>query len=110
MIFVETCGIMPVYYNTREEERILCLFCGHNHKSVIMNTGEENGSKPILCTGHYSYSGEGNNILCLPGYRVLEFDENGLACKYVARSHTYKLGEVCFTNEYTEQDTLRVTF
>ena len=94
----------------RREERILCLFCGHNHKSIIMNTGEENGNKPILCTGHYSYSGEPNNICCLPGYRVLEMDSEGIASWYVARSHTYKLGEVTFTNEYVEQDRLDLKF
>ena len=88
----------------RTEERILCLCCGHNHKSVIMSTGEENGNKPILCTGHYSYSGEPNSIRCLPGYRVLEWDEGKLSSWYTARSHTYKIEGVTFTNEVVKQD------
>ena len=29
----------------RNEERILCLFCGHNHRSHIVSTGEENGKR-----------------------------------------------------------------
>lgn len=93
-----------------EEERILCLFCGHNHKSIIMNTGDGAGNKPILCTGHYSYSGEVNNILCPPGYRVLEFDESGLACKYVAHSHAYQIEGVSFTTEYAEINALYIPF
>lgn len=94
----------------RKEERVLCLFCGHNHQSCIQNTGENNGNKPILCTGHYSYSGEPNNIRCLPGYRVLEFDGVGLLSKYVVHPHTYQLDEVKFSNEYTEQDILELKF
>lgn len=92
----------------RDEKRILCLFCGHNHRSQIANTGEENGSKPILYTGNYSYSGEPNNLRCLPGYRVLEWDENSLCTKYVVHSHTYKIGSVSFTTEYAEQDVLTI--
>lgn len=94
----------------RKEERIICLFCGHNHKSCIANTGENNGKKPILYTGHYSYSGEPNNIRCLPGYRVLEIDKDGLLSKYVVRPHTYKIDDVKFSNEYTEQDILEIKF
>ena len=94
----------------RNEERILCLFCGHNHRSHIVSTGEENGNKPIICTGNYSYSGEPNNVRCLPGYRVLEIDEEGLFCKYVVRPHTYKVGALRFSNEYTEQDTIELKF
>ncbi len=94
----------------RKEERIICLFCGHNHRSGIANTGEKNGNKPILYTGHYSYSGEPNNIRCLPGYRVLEIDKDGLLSKYVVRPHTYKIDDVKFSNEYTEQDILELKF
>ena len=92
----------------RTEDRILCLFCGHNHKSRVDSTGEENGSKPILYTGNYSYSGEKNNVECLPGYRRLEIDESVISSCYVVPSHRYKIGSVYFTNEYTEQDALEI--
>lgn len=94
----------------RKEDRIVCLICGHYHKSCIMNTGEENGNKPIIYTGHYSFSLEPNNILCLPGYRVLEFDEEGLSSKYVVPPHTYQLSKVKFHTEYAEQDTITLKF
>lgn len=92
----------------RRESRVLCLFCGHNHKSCVDSTGEENGGKPILYTGNYSYSGEKNNVACLPGYRRLLIDEKELSCCYVAPSHRYKIGEVYFTNEYAEQDSVTI--
>ena len=94
----------------KNEKSIVCLFSGHEHKSHIKTTGEQNGNKPIVFTGHYSYSGEPNNVRCLPGYRVLEFDDNGLTCKYVVHSHRYKIGDVYFTNEYTEQDVVEIKF
>jgi uroporphyrin-III C-methyltransferase len=93
----------------RTEERILCLFCGHNHRSRVSSTGDENGNKAIIGTGNYSYSGEPNNVRCLPGYRVLEIDGERLSCKYVVQSHTFKIGDVRFTTEYTEQDTIELT-
>ena len=94
----------------RKEERILCLFCGHNHISRVSNTGEANGNKPILYTGNYSYSGEGNSVRCLPGYRVLTVTDEGISSKYVVHSHTYKIGSVRFTTEYAEQDIFELSF
>ena len=90
----------------RTEERIICLFCGHNHKSSVSSTGKENGDKPILYTGNYSYSGEKNSVACLPGYRTLIIDGDTVTSSYVVHSHRYRIGKVYFTNEYTEQDTV----
>lgn len=94
----------------RREERILCLFCGHNHISRVANTGEANGNKPILYTGNYSYSGEPNPARCLPGYRELVITDEGLTSKYIVPSHTYKLSYVRATTEYTEQDLFELKF
>ncbi len=94
----------------RNEKRIICLFCGHKHKSHIVSTGAENGNKPIIYTGHYSYSGESDSIRCLPGYRVLEIDRDGIASKYVVHPHTYKIGNVRFSNEYAEHDIFELKF
>lgn len=92
----------------RTEDRILCLFCGHNHISRVASTGEANGNKPILYTGNYSYSGEGNCARCLPGYRVLTVTSDALESKYVVPPHKYTLGYVPVTTEYTEQDRLEI--
>lgn len=94
----------------RRDERILCLFCGHNHLSRVANTGEENGNKPILYTGNYSYSGEPNTARCLPGYRELVITDEGISSRYIVRSHRYTLGYVPVTTEYTEQDKLEIKF
>ena len=94
----------------KEEERILCLVCGHNHLSNISSTRENCGSKPILYTGHYSYSGEKNIVRCLNGYRELILTEDGITSKYIVPSHTYTVDNVTFTTEYAEQDETEIQF
>ena len=92
----------------RSEARILCLICGHAHISRVLSTGDENGNKPILYTGHYSYSGEKNTLRCLNGYRELVIDGDRITSKYIVPSHTYTVENVRFTNEYAEQDEIEI--
>ena len=94
----------------RTEPRIVCLVCGHNHRSRVASTGEENGNKPILYTGNYSYSGEPNVVRCLCGYREMILTDEGIASKYIVNPHTYTVGKVKFVTEYAEQDEFEVKF
>ncbi|MBQ9116096.1 MAG: metallophosphoesterase [Clostridia bacterium] len=94
----------------RSENRILCLICGHNHKSIVSTTGEENGNKPILYTGNYSYSGEEEPTRCLSGYRELIITDSGISSKYISPAHTYTIKGNTFTSEYTEQDAIEIAF
>jgi hypothetical protein len=87
-----------------------CTDCGHNHLSRIASTGEACGNKPIIYTGHYSYSGEGNPVHCLNGYREVLITEEGIASKYIVPSHTYTMKNVTFTTEYAEQDEIKIPF
>ena len=88
----------------RRETRIKCLVCGHNHRSVILSTGEENGNLPILCTGHFSYSGEKDPKSCLFGYREITVTDSAIVSKYISPANTYTIDGITYTNEYTEQD------
>ena len=93
-----------------KEVRIVCLFCGHNHLSSIAYTEADCGNKPIIFTGHYSYSGEKNAVRCLNGYREVVITEEGISSKYIMPSHTYTMENVKFTTEYTEQDRIEIAF
>jgi hypothetical protein len=93
-----------------QETRILCLFCGHNHISKVVSTGEEYGNKPIIYTGHYSYSGDMNPVHCLNGYREVLIMEDRITSKYIVPSHTYTMEAVKFTTEYAEQDDVEIKF
>ena len=92
----------------RREARIVCLVCGHNHRSRVDNTGEENGAKPILYTGNFSYSGEKNEVRCLHGFREMILSDGGVTSKYIVPAHTYKIGSVRFTTEYATQDAIDI--
>ena len=61
----------------RDNPRIRALFCGHDHRSLIGNTGEDAGNLPILHDGHFSYSGERDPYLCWRGWRELIVREDG---------------------------------
>ena len=61
----------------REEPGIRALFCGHDHFSYIPITEEAAGKKPILHTGHFSYSGEKDPCLCYRGWRELTVYDDG---------------------------------
>ena len=61
----------------RENERIRALFCGHDHGSQIASTGEDAGNKPILHTGHFSYSKHRDPYMAFRGWRELLIGEDG---------------------------------
>ena len=92
----------------RSEDRILCLICGHAHISRILSTEGDQPGKPILFTGHYSYSGEKNPLRCLNGYRELLIHEDRITSKYIVPAHTYTVDGIRFTTEYAEQDAIEI--
>ena len=57
--------------------RIRALFCGHDHFSYIPFTEEEAGRKPILHTGHFSYSGDKDPCRFYRGWRELTVYDDG---------------------------------
>lgn len=61
----------------RENPRIAALFCGHDHRSAVEFAPEEAGGRPVLHTGHYSYSGERDPYLAYRGWRELVVREDG---------------------------------
>lgn len=94
----------------KNEDRILCLFCGHNHISRVASTGEDCGNKPILYTGNYSYSGEKNPVRCLAGYRELIITDEGISSKYIVPSNRYVISYVALTTERSAQDPFELKF
>jgi len=94
----------------KSEDRILCLFCGHKHRSKVEYTDEACGKKPIIHSGNYSYSGESNAVRCLNGYRELVITEDGISSKYILPAHTYTIENVTFTTEYAQQDEIKIQF
>lgn len=95
----------------REEARILCLFCGHNHKSRVISLGEEYGNKSMLYTGNYSYSGEKDDILRCPwGFRDLVITDEGIVSRYITPKNTYVLKDKTTELPYGYLDEFELRF
>ena len=69
----------------REDDRILCLFGGHVHRSSVVELGEDWGNKALLYTGNYSYNTgkEANAEASFWGFRDLIVDGDTLLSRYI---------------------------
>ncbi|MBQ9117289.1 MAG: metallophosphoesterase [Clostridia bacterium] len=67
----------------RDEERIICLFGGHVHRSCALPLGEEYGNKTLIYTGNYSYSAERPITRSMWGYREVVLSPTELSTRYV---------------------------
>ena len=69
----------------REDDRILCLFGGHVHRSAVVELGEEWGNKALLYTGNYSYNTgkEADAETSFWGFRDLIIDGDTLISHYI---------------------------
>ena len=69
----------------RENDRILCLFGGHVHRSNIVELGEDWGGKALLYTGNYSYNTgkEADAESSFWGFRDLVLDGDTLISGYI---------------------------
>ena len=66
----------------KNEKRIACLFCGHDHLNRI-EAAPELGGKLIIHDGHFSYSGFHDASRCPWGWTEVRLLEEGLICTYV---------------------------
>jgi len=95
-----------------ENERILCLVCGHVHMSDVIYLGEEWGNKVLLYTGNYSYnSGEEKDVKnSMWGFRDIKVDENELVSRYITpQNHVVLEGEK-YSHPYSYQDEYKANF
>ncbi len=65
----------------KEEKRILCLLCGHDHVNRI-EAHPALGGKLIIHDGHFSYTGFNDPARCPWGWIEMKLYEEGVACAY----------------------------
>lgn len=95
----------------REEDRVLCLFSGHVHKSRVITLKEEFGGKKLLYTGHYSYSSEKEDPLRCPwGFRELIITDEGISSRYITPESTYVIKGQTVTVPYGAIDEFELKF
>ena len=66
----------------RENERILCAFAGHTHRSNTLILDEEWRNLPIFYCGDFSYSNNSDKPGCNSGFRILDFSK-GFSTIYI---------------------------
>lgn len=65
------------------DERVLALFCGHDHVRTIEDMGEAYGNKKIFHCGTFSYTDARHKYEEHPwGWRTLSLRENGIKVTY----------------------------
>lgn len=86
------------------EDRVICLFAGHTHKSEIWHMEEEYGSKKILFTGQY---GDLNHKLMTEsmwGGRELILGDGYIESNYITPENTLIIDGKKITHPYGKQD------
>ena len=81
------------------QDRIVCLFCGHDHCNKNQKLSKKWGGKYLFHTGNYSYTKNVSVKECMWGWRTVEFDGEGITVKYYSPKSTIDINGEEYTNE-----------
>lgn len=90
------------------DERVICLFGGHVHRSDVITLPEDLACKPLIRTGQYSYSKETPPMLSMWGFREVWLSNDEVSSAYITPENTivYKGERVIVP--YGKQDEVRL--
>lgn len=88
-----------------QDERIVCLFSGHVHRSRIVDCG----CKKLCWTGNYSYSGERNPLDCPWGFREAVLTGASLVTRYITPENEIELDGKKIIVSYGTQDEITIS-
>ena len=86
------------------DPRIVCLFCGHNHKAEVWKLEEDCGNKIEACDGNYGEA----TANCLWGFREVFLSDTALESSYIVPENTLTLDGITFKCAYQKSDSFRV--
>ncbi len=87
----------------KTEDRMICLFAGHTHRSDITDLGEDCGHKCLIRDGQFSYSRDIENSRW--GWREVRFHDNGgVTTAYITPDSDMVLGGKMCHHEAGRQD------
>lgn len=81
------------------DERIVCLFSGHEHHNRNVRLGRRWGDKTLFYLGNYAYTKNVTVQQCMWGWRSLEFDNSGITIEYYSPQSTITVDGASYTNE-----------
>ncbi len=93
----------------KEDKRIVCLFCGHDHVLSCTPMSADCGGKLLFHTGNYSYAGR-HLANCPFGWRELEITADAVKTTYVAAAMEVEEGGVTVSCEAMRYPTVKIPF
>ena len=90
------------------DDRIICLFAGHTHKSEIWYMEEEYGSKKTIFTGQYSELNKKIMTESMWGFRELILNDSYIESNYITPENTIVLNGERYVHTYGKQDSIRI--
>ena len=88
------------------EDRIICLFAGHTHKSEIWHMEEEYGSKKTIFTGQYSDLNKKIMTDSMWGFREIILNDRYIESNYITPENTIVLNGERYVHTYGKQDSI----
>lgn len=88
------------------DDRVICLFAGHTHKSEIWHMEEEYGSKKTVFTGQYSELNKKLMTDSMWGFRELILTDDCLESSYITPENTVIINGTELRHPYGRQDTV----
>lgn len=89
----------------KNEERILCMFVGHDHQTITDTLGADWGNKKMIHNGNFSYT---KNNISDPqnkwGWRRVRLTKKGIDIAYYTPANTYNINNGWVTNPTGEFD------
>ena len=86
------------------DDRVVCLFAGHTHKSEIWHMEEEYGSKKTIFTGQYSELNKKVMTESMWGFRELILADDHIESNYITPENKLTIDEKEIIHPYGKQD------
>lgn len=106
--YVEPWRDAEQFKDLLRQDRVICLFAGHTHKSEIWHMEEEYGLKKTLFTGQY---GEMNSKVLTDsmwGFRELILNDSYIESNYITPENTIVLNGEKYVQVYGKQDSVKI--
>ena len=92
------------------DDRIICLFAGHTHKSEIWYMEEEFGSKKTIFTGQYGDLNHKLMTKSMWGFRELILGDDYIESNYITPENTLIIDGETVTHPYGMQEGIKIVF
>ncbi len=90
------------------DERVICMFNGHIHRSTVYILPDEWKNKAVIRTGQYSYSKENPPMLSMWGFREVYLSDDEVTSAYITPENTIVYKGETVTVPYGKQDEVTV--